>query len=579
MLAAPLVLLLASRAASADCVIFGMRPTVALPTGGRQEFSFLASDDCATLRFSIRGTGLSWTPRGDSVAGPGPSTFRVVLTDEEWDEVVALSEATLTWNVTGTTSDGLVTRVSTTNDILLPRDLATADAVLLGEDGWSNTGRSLANVGDVDGDGQVDVLIGAPWINDDDDTLYDRIGAAYLSTGPVSGTIDLSGVSARFIGAAPSWGDGAGESVAGAGDVNADGYDDVIIGAPGIMDEPGHTGGAAYLVLGPVTGSFDLSLADATFFASTYDAQAGASVSSAGDMDGDGLPDLLVGAPRAQLRRPAEPGGAAAESGAAYVLSGTRRGSHDLEDADARMLGANNDLVGTSVNGLGDVDGDGLDDILVAAPWADRFGHGGVSYVLFGPVDGRLNPADADATLVGESSSDRAGHSTAAAGDVDADGLRDILIGAIGQDDDNVYRRGAAYLVHGGVTGTLRLGNADAKLIGEAEGDEAGWSVSGAADVDADGHDDLLVGAPQLAVAGTYAGVAYLVRGPVTGSLDLGRADRKLVGADGDAAGYAVSSAGDLDGDGRADVLVGAPGHSVDGVVLGAAYVLYGSEL
>jgi hypothetical protein len=75
------------------------------------------------------------------------------------------------------------------------------------------------------------------------------------------------------------------------------------------------------------------------------------------------------------------------------------------------------------------------------------------------------------------------------------------------------------------------------------------------------------------------AGAAYLVRGPVMGSLDLGRADLKLVGAPRDSAGTGLSSAGDLDGDGRADVLVGAPGHRADGVRTGAAYVLYGSGL
>ncbi len=222
------VLVLASRTASADCVISGMRPTVALPTmASGQAFSFLASDDCETLRLSIRGTGLSWRPRSGGPAGPGPSTYRVVLNDEEWDQVVALSGSTLTWVVTGTTSDGTVTRVSTTNEIQHPtRRLATADATLLGEDraGWS-----LADVGDLDGDGQVDVLIADPF--------YDaEAGVLYLSTGPALGTMDLSDAATRFVGATA--GDQAGSSLAGAGDVDGDGYDDVIIGAPW-YEQPG----------------------------------------------------------------------------------------------------------------------------------------------------------------------------------------------------------------------------------------------------------------------------------------------------------------------------------------------------
>jgi hypothetical protein len=97
--------------------------------------------------------------------------------------------------------------------------------------------------------------------------------------------------------------------------------------------------------------------------------------------------------------------------------------------------------------------------------------------------------------------------------------------------------------------------------------------------VDADGHDDILVGAWGNDEGGSLAGAAYLVRGPVTGTLDLGSADLKLMGAPRDSVGFAVSSAGDLDEDGRADVLVGAPGHTVRGVRTGAAYVLYGSGL
>jgi hypothetical protein len=368
----------------------------------------------------------------------------------------------------------------------------------------------------------------------------------------------------------------AGSSIAGAGDVDADGYDDVIIGAPAFGNIFSPTG-AAYLVLGPVTGSFDLSLADAIFVpAADGDVHnTGGSVSSAGDLDGDGLPDLLVGA--SGTLTPEDEAGCC--SGAAYVMSGTRRGSQDIESADAWMVGEAGSVLGNSVAGLGDVDGDGLDDLLIAAATAQNNGYNsGASYVLFGPVDGELDPSDAAATLVGESESDYAGNFTAAAGDVDADGLRDILIGAFRVDDAG-DRAGAAYLVQGGVTGTLSLSDADAKLVGEAELDEAGVSVAGAGDVDADGHDDLLVGAWGNDDGGPFTGAAYLVRGPVTGSLDLGRADLTFVGARRDAAGVAVSSAGDLDGDGRADVLVGASTHSVDGVAAGAAYVLYGSGL
>src|SRR4029079_6950134 len=109
----------------------------------------------------------------------------------------------------------------------------------------------------------------------------------------------------------------------------------------------------------------------------------------------------------------------------AYVVSGTRRGTHGLGTAEASMYGAMSyDNLGNSVDGLGDVNGDGVDDILIAAFVTDDNGYNsGTSYVLFGPVAGEYAPADADAALVGEVAVDYAGSSTAAAGDVDADGL------------------------------------------------------------------------------------------------------------------------------------------------------------
>ena len=119
--------------------------------------------------------------------------------------------------------------------------------------------------------------------------------------------------------------------------------------------------------------------------------------------------------------------------------------------------------------------------------------------------------------------------------------------------------------------GTISLGFADAKLTGEATYDYAGYSVSGAGDVNGDGWDDLLVGADGEDFGGTVAGAAYLVLGPVSGTVDLGASDAKLSGeAGGDYAGVSVSGAGDVDGDGSDDLLVGA---------LGAAYLVLGANL
>jgi hypothetical protein len=184
----------------------------------------------------------------------------------------------------------------------------------------------------------------------------------------------------------------------------------------------------------------------------------------------------------------------------------------------------------------------------------------------------------ADAKLVGEprTSFDLAAI-VAGPGDVDGDGHDDVLVGAPNNDEGG-KDAGAAYLVLGPVTGTRDLSLADAKLLGERNNDQAGASVSGAGDVDADGHDDLLVGAHANSEGGVLAGAAYVVLGPVTGTLDLYYADAKLVGERReDYAGVSVSGAGDVDDDGHDDLLVGALSRA--GASGGAAYLVYGAGL
>lgn len=366
-----------------------------------------------------------------------------------------------------------------------------------------------------------------------------------------------------------SFGAWAGRSVAGAGDVDGDGYDDLLIGAYG-DDDGSSDAGAVYIVFGGVTGDLDLSAADIKLTGEDSGDYAGYAVAGAGDVDGDGLADLIIGAHRD------EDGGTS--SGSAYLIFGGITASTSLSGADVQLVGeSNSDYAGYSVGGAGDVDGDGLDDVLIGATGEDTDGSAaGAVYVVLGGVSADLDLSAADHKITGEDTGDWVGCSVDGAGDVDGDGLSDILIGAC-QDEVGGSYSGSVYVVLGGLSGTVSVVDAHAELIGESGTDYAGESVSGAGDVDGDGLADFLIGARGDDDNGSNSGAAYLMLGGVSGYLDLSRADAKLAGEGGsDYAGGAVSGGGDVDGDGLADILVGAYGEGTGGSAAGGVYVVLG---
>ena len=437
--------------------------------------------------------------------------------------------------------------------------LAAADYCFTGVMTGYGAGNSVSSAGDVDGDGLDDILVGSPVLGMWDAGRVDLVLGASLGA---TREIGLADAGYAFIG--PEI-DATGFSVSSAGDVDGDGLDDILVGSPFGQT---WTGGKAYLVLGASLGAdteIDLEDADYVFIGEAADDYAGLSVSSAGDVDGDGLDDIIVGAPRN------DEGGEYA--GKAYLVLGTSLGADaeiNLEDADYAFIGkAAGDYAGWSVSSAGDVDGDGLDDLLVGAYGNDDDGGtGGKAYLVLGAslgADAEFDLVDANYAIIGEAPGDHAGWSVSSAGDVDGDGLDDLLVGAHYANDGGAYA-GKAYLVLGASLGADRevgLADADYAFTGEAAGDYAGRSVSSAGDVDGDGLDDIIVGAPSNDEGGEYAGKAYLVLGASLGAdseIDLEEADYAFIGeAEPDSAGYSVSNAGDVNGDGLDDILVGAP--------------------
>ncbi len=447
-------------------------------------------------------------------------------------------------------------------------NLSNADVTIRGDGADDRLGASIAPAGDVDGDGNDDVIVGAPFNNSTDT----RSGAAYLFTGPVEdGEYDAADADLTLRGESAS--DWAGYSVA-SGDVNGDGDSDLIVGAP-LHDDPDNDAGAVYVVYGAadMTGTMNLSDADVKLTGAEAGDQFGLSVAAV-DPNDDGTDAVAVGAPRND--------GAGQNAGAAYTFEIDGDVMLSATDADATMRGESaGDRAGQAVANGGDVNGDGAADILVGAPFNNSTAsNAGAAYAVI-QADGESSLADAAVKMSGESSGDLAGWSLSDAGDVNGDGVGDVVVGAPFNDSTGASA-GAAYVVHGGdLPSELNLGDADVRLAGEDDGDRAGWSVSsaGSGDVTCDEYDDVLVGAPFSDSNGNEHGSAYLVYGgenlAENRSLETAEATLHGEGA-GDRAGIAVSDVNDTSGDGNEDIAVGATRNDSDAENSGAAYIVNG---
>lgn len=374
----------------------------------------------------------------------------------------------------------------------------------------------------------------------------------------------LASADARIVGEAE--GDALGLSATCPGDVDGDGFPEVFVGVPG-LDEAGEDAGGVVGFRGPVQGEVLLDDAWYRLLGEEPEDEAGTVLAAAGDLDGDGTPDLAVGAQREHHG-----------TGAIYLVTDLSAGTRSLSDAQARIRGElEGDLAGADIAGGGDLDGDGAADLLVGAPRADSDEPlSGAAYRVHGPVTGRLTLSEAGVEISGENVDDEAGTSVAMAGDVNGDGLSDALVGAPRHESEGVDG-GAAYLLLGPATG-VSLEDADARYVGIEAGDLLGWEVSSAGDVDGDGLSDVILGA----VGANGTGGAWLLYGPVTDKNRLVAGEVWLEGeAEGDHAGAVLAAGGDLDHDDFGDVLMGAPdrtgaleGEDLEGA--GAVYVFLG---
>jgi len=465
-------------------------------------------------------------------------------------------------------------------------------------------GGAVSSAGDFNGDGYDDIIIAAY----DADPNGSYSGSAYVVFGSAEGfasSLDLTNLDGtngfQINGEAES--DRFGRSVSSAGDINGDGYDDLIVGA-WFANTNGSRSGASYVIYGTASGmpaNLEASSLDGSngfkLSGEITDAYTGYSVSSAGDVNGDGFDDLLIGAFGADLD--------GEQAGTSYVVFGSASGlASDIElsaldgnDGFRIAATAAGDLSGHAVS-AGDINGDGYDDLIIGANGADADGaNSGATYVVFGAASGfaseiSVNTLDGSNgfRISGEAAGDEIGATVSVAGDINGDGYDDLVIGSWYSSQAGSFS-GTAYVVFGSVSGfssNLDLSSLDGsngfQITGSVARDLLGYKVSSAGDVNGDGYDDIIVGAPGVDLPGHYTGAAYVIFGSASGfesELDLSSLD----GSNGfqiqgeyanDLAGRAVSSAGDINGDGYDDLIVGAPTATREGSQSGEAYVIYG---
>ncbi|MDP2310706.1 MAG: MopE-related protein [Pseudomonadota bacterium] len=429
-------------------------------------------------------------------------------------------------------------------------ELASADAKIYSDAANFDAGR-VVDVGDIDADGFDDLVVATMYADG-----YN--GGAYVLYGPIHGDRSLDDAGYRISGSRRTY--AAGRSI-GVGDVNGDGFDDVAVGAPDGTDKE-------WIMFGPITGNVEL-LASEIVYEGVTNSEAGHG-SDLADVNGDGVDDAIIGAYEDAT------GGYAA--GSIFIDYGPiSAGTYDLRaDTDAQLIGdIPSAYAGRYIRAGEDVDGDGLGDILAAAPYASLAGpYSGAAYVVYGGVTGDLDLASADGILHGEGPGDYAGEELAL-GDVDGDGLADVILGSYNARGGSYA--GAAYVVLGPASGTTELSGADVIIRGDSAGQYVGLGLA-VSDLDDDGAGDLLLAATGDATSGSASGSVYLFYGALSGTVTLADAGALYLGeaaADDVGQGLVI---GDFDGDGAGDLAIGAPGERTGGSQGGAVYVKYPNE-
>jgi hypothetical protein len=515
------------------------------------------------------------------------------------------ADANINPNATETCLDGIDSDCDNTDSLgVCEGTIADDDFTITGASTGDRLGQAISYAGNITGNTTPDFVLGSRWAGSENGAVYVFAGSPSLSgTSAVSAAdITITGQNSERFGFSVA----GGTSMLGgiSGDFNGDGNDDLLVGAPN-ADVDGSPVGAAYMFYGPLTADTTSASADAVFTGqfgqdptnpSNHDAvNTGYAVAFVGDINNDGIGDIAIGDPSKK--------NSGAANGEAYLIFGRAdtfdgggtqitsqyEGTHSLNETtwttNARMgcqilsEGVNREQMGAAIDAVGDVNGDGIDDLAIGAYRWDQSSsnvdqNNGAVFVWYGSSS--LSAADellvshsagnntADVMIVGSNAGDQIGRSVSGAGDFDGDGTLDIVLGSEHANSD----AGLVIIADGS-------GSTIATFTGENADDAAGRWVSTLGDVNGDGKSEVLVGAKRADANGADSGAIYVILGGATGTSSLGTAEVFLTGEGaGNETGMNVSGLDDIDGDGISEILTGSYRTNSD---RGAVQLIFGS--
>lgn len=415
---------------------------------------------------------------------------------------------------------------------------------------------------------------------------------------------DLSGNNGFVLNGTEA-GNFSGVAVSKTGDINGDKIDDIIVGSFGADPNNVNAAGKSQVIFGTQKFPASVNLSQLNgqngFTLNGTDAEgfSGGTVSSAGDINGDGIKDFIIGAFGAAVN-------GQNNAGKTYIVFGTNQGfpaNFNLANLNGNngfaVTGTNTfDYAGLFATGIGDINGDRIDDVLISAP-GPLGGTPGKSYVIYGRTAGfspNLNLAQINGNngfvingIDGNSSG------TASSGDINGDGIPDLVIGADGGTTNGGINAGKTYVIfgqQGGFTGSINVpelnGTTGFVIAGLSAEERSGIALTATGDINGDGNKDLVIGAPGATVGDRInAGKTYVVFGKkqefpvIVNPAELnGNNGFTISGFDAEgSAGNAISYAGDINKDGFDDLLIGASSaNSDDKNNAGKTFVVFGSK-